>query len=167
MTNKACIPALYSVIWEIELDQCSPVEAAQEALRIQRDPTSIALCYQVFNKFTKETVEVDLWHDMDNVKTVQELTPDEQYKADTRSFNVGESDYAEHDIQPWDVWLEYQLNPWDADAVKRLLRTKAVPHLTAQEARIADYKKIQHICQERIDQICAGDRYYRPKGDPR
>lgn len=43
---------------------------------------------------------------------------------DVRSFNVGSSDYAKHKIQPWDIWIEYHLNPFDADIVKRVLRTK-------------------------------------------
>lgn len=64
-----------------------------------------------------------------------------------RAFNVGESDYAKHIIQPWAIWQEYQLNPWDADIVKRVLRTKR------GESRVKDYQKIIHICQERIRQI--------------
>ena len=78
----------------------------------------------------------------------------------TRSTHVGESNYSEKIIQPWDVWIEYALNPWDADMVKRLCRTKEVPGLTAKQARIQDYEKIQHISQERIDQIGKGDPYY-------
>ena len=64
-----------------------------------------------------------------------------------RSYNVGESDYAKHKIQPWDIWLEYNLNPWDADIIKRVLRTKNT------DSRKLDYEKIIHICQERIRQI--------------
>ena len=41
-----------------------------------------------------------------------------------REMNVGESDYSEHLIQPWAIWLDYDLNPWDADIVKRVLRHK-------------------------------------------
>lgn len=63
-----------------------------------------------------------------------------------RSYNVGSSDYAKHKIQPWSIWLEYNLNPWDADVVKRILRTKG------NERRL-DYEKIIHICKERIRQI--------------
>lgn len=69
---------------------------------------------------------------------------------DVRSYNVGGSDYAKHSIQPWDIWLEYQLNPWDADIVKRVLRTKS------GESRRLDYEKIIHIAQERIRQIDNG-----------
>lgn len=68
-------------------------------------------------------------------------------KDDVRSYNIGESNYAQHKIQPWDIWLEYKLNPWDADIVKRVLRTKN------SDSRKLDYEKIIHICKERIRQI--------------
>ena len=68
-------------------------------------------------------------------------------KENIRSYNVGSSDYAKHNIQPWDIWREYKLNPWDADIVKRVLRTKET------DGRKLDYEKIIHICKERIRQI--------------
>ena len=68
---------------------------------------------------------------------------------DTRNYNVGASDYSQHKIQPWDIWLEYRLNPWDADIIKRVLRAKP------GERRL-DYEKIKHICDERIRQIDEG-----------
>lgn len=77
---------------------------------------------------------------------------------DVRSHNVGKSDYAKHKIQPWDIWLEYGLNPWDADVVKRILRTKQ------GEERKLDYEKIIHICQERIRQIEEVIPDYEPIG---
>lgn len=64
-----------------------------------------------------------------------------------RDYNVGKSDYAKHKIQPWDIWKEYQLNPWDADIVKRVLRNK-----TGEDRRL-DYEKIIHVCKERIRQL--------------
>ena len=64
-----------------------------------------------------------------------------------QSYNVGKSDYAKHAIQPWDIWKEYNLNPWDADIVKRVLRTKE------GEARTLDYEKIIHICKYRIAEL--------------
>ena len=67
--------------------------------------------------------------------------------ADTRSFNVGASDYHNHVIQPWSIWLEYQLNPFDADIIKRVLRKKQ------GENRADEYRKIIHIWQERSRQI--------------
>lgn len=73
--------------------------------------------------------------------------------VDVRSYNIGKSDYAKHKIQPWDIWLEYGLNPWDADIVKRILRTKDEPGMTADESRILDYDKIIHNCNERKRQL--------------
>jgi hypothetical protein len=68
------------------------------------------------------------------------------------SYNVGESNYSTHAIQPWHIWLEYNLNPWDADIVKRVLRDKP------DENRL-DYEKIKHICDERIRQIDEETKY--------
>lgn len=70
---------------------------------------------------------------------------------DVRSHNVGSSDYAQHKIQPWDIWIEYGLNPWEADIVKRTLRTKE------GQSRREDFEKIAHIAQECIRQIDAGE----------
>ena len=67
-----------------------------------------------------------------------------------RDYNIGESNYAEKKIQPWDLWIEYKLNPFDADIVKRILRTKET------DSRKLDYEKIIHICKERIRQIDEG-----------
>ena len=64
-----------------------------------------------------------------------------------QSYNVGKSDYAKHAIQPWDIWKEYNLNPWDADIVKRVLRSKE------GEPRTLDYEKIIHICKYRIAEL--------------
>ena len=67
-------------------------------------------------------------------------------------YNIGESDYSKHIIQPWSIWMDYNLNPWDADIIKRCLRTKAEKGCTLKESRIKDYEKIIHICKERIRQ---------------
>lgn len=70
-----------------------------------------------------------------------------------RSHNVGSSDYSTHSIQPWDIWIEYKLNPFDADIVKRVLRQKNQPGKSPTQSRIEDYEKIIHICQERLRQL--------------
>ena len=84
------------------------------------------------------------------------LLDDDTYKAlirlgvletSVRSYNRGSSDYSRHIIQPWTIWQDYNLNPWDADIVKRILRTKQ------GDSRRLDYEKIIHICKERIRQI--------------
>ena len=72
---------------------------------------------------------------------------------ETRKANIGNSNYAKHLIQPWSIWIDYNLNAWDADIVKRVLRTKSEPGISEKEARIMDYNKIIHICKERIRQL--------------
>ncbi len=78
-----------------------------------------------------------------------------------RDYNVGKSDYAKHTIQPWDIILEYGLNYWDGDIVKRVLRTKE------GESRRLDYEKIIHICQERIRQIDMTEPCYEGEQEDR
>lgn len=70
-----------------------------------------------------------------------------------RDYNVGKSNYAIHVIQPWAIWQDYNLNPWDADIVKRILRTKQEPGMSEVDSRVMDYEKIIHICKERIRQL--------------
>lgn len=67
--------------------------------------------------------------------------------SEERSFNIGASDYSKHIIQPWSIWIDYNLNAFDADIIKRILRTKQT------DSRIMDYEKIIHICKERIRQL--------------
>lgn len=76
------------------------------------------------------------------------IIPDE-----VRRSNVGKSDYSKRVIQPWSIWIDYDLNPWDADIVKRILRTKEESGLSKKESRMMDYEKIIHICQERLRQL--------------
>lgn len=68
-------------------------------------------------------------------------------ETNTRNHNIGKSNYSKQLIQAWTIWLAYNLNPWDADIIKRVLRTKE------DTPRKEDYEKIIHICQERIRQI--------------
>lgn len=67
-----------------------------------------------------------------------------------RGCNAGKSGCPRHRIQPRDIWLEYGLNPWDADIVRRVLRTGE-----GGDRRL-DYEKIIHACRERIRQLEAG-----------
>lgn len=46
-----------------------------------------------------------------------------------------------HKIQPWDIWIEYKLNPFDADIVKRILRVKEEEGMTKEQSRKLDYEK--------------------------
>lgn len=61
----------YRVTWEIDLDAASPYEAAEWALRIQRDRDSIATMFKVswsdetHSLRTDHTAHVDLWRNRD------------------------------------------------------------------------------------------------------
>lgn len=65
----------------------------------------------------------------------------------TRGYNVGSSNYTDYTIQPWSVWLDWNLDPWDADIIKRVCRHKG------GEPKSLDYQKIIHICQEKLRQL--------------
>ena len=70
-----------------------------------------------------------------------------------RQTNIGTSNYSTHFIQPWAIWLDYpELTPFDHDIIKRVLRTKE------NESRVTEYKKIIHICCERLRQL-TGENY--------
>ena len=51
----------YLVTWQIEIEADSAEEAAQEALKIQRDPESIANVFTVSDGETEQVV--DFWTD--------------------------------------------------------------------------------------------------------
>lgn len=79
--------------------------------------------------------------------------------ADIQSYNIGESNYAKHDVQPWDVWLSHpELNAWECDIVKRILRTKGATAAQKKANKVLDLQKIKHICDyliEHQDQLYA------------
>ena len=66
-------------------------------------------------------------------------------------YNVGKSNYAKHKIQPWDVWLDYNLDPFRADLIKRTLRTKEEEGMTLRETKIQDLEKMKHIIDKMLD----------------
>ena len=90
---------------------------------------------------------------MNKEELIKYLTKIGIFPTEERKTNVGVSDYSKHVIQPWSIQIDYNLNPWDADIFKKVLRTKNEPGFTETESRIKDYKKIIHICQERIRQL--------------
>lgn len=87
---------------------------------------------------TTRTIPTELYEQLDRLGMI----PNE-----VRNHNVGDSNYSEHLIQPWAIWIDWNLNPFDADIVKRVLRTKE------SDSRLKDYKKIIHVCEERIRQL--------------
>ena len=95
---------------------------------------------QVANPQVK--IDWSLYQELKKLGIIHEHTDE-----DVRSFNIGNSDYSKHLIQPWTIWQAYNLNAWDADIVKRVLRTKQ------GESRESDYEKIIHDCKERLRQL--------------
>lgn len=132
-------------------------------------------CLEAAKMFSERGLKASVWYDKDEgvykcadqtglwkshnggVWTKIEDAKVEDKVNDVRSYNVGESDYSKHKIQPWDIWIEYKLNPFDADIIKRVLRHKKT------DSRKTDYEKIIHICQERIRQIDNGEDVWEDK----
>lgn len=92
-------------------------------------------------KVEKVTISAELYDKFNKLG----LIPNE-----VRNHNVGQSDYSKKVIQPYSVWIDWNLNPWDADIVKRIARTKE------GEDKVTKYNKIIHIAQECLRQIEAG-----------
>ena len=74
---------------------------------------------------------------------------------EVRNVVEGSSDYNKHRYQIWDIWIKFKINnPFDGDLVKRTLRIKQT------DPRILDYKKMVHICSERIRQFVNGENVF-------
>lgn len=111
------------------------------------------------NKYNLEQI---LSFNKDKIIKLVELGVLQLSKDSSDLYNVGASDYSKHLITPWHIWECYNLNPWDADIIKRVLRTKA------GEDRKLDYEKIIHICKKRIEQLengVQGDKVFPPVDD--
>lgn len=138
------------------------MEGKEEALklineidRIVKSMSSTTVDKSPYDKATEVDSRLSMLYDLIFNNSTPSTSKDNtlqvsQAKEDVRSYNVGQSDYSKHKIQPWDIWLEYNLNPWDADIIKRILRTKET------DSRKLDYEKIIHIAKERIRQLDLG-----------
>lgn len=89
------------------------------------------------------TIPIELYNNL----ILMGILPADEESKQVRDHNVGESNYSTYIIQPYAVWLDWDLNPWDADIVKRICRQKST------ETETVKYNKIIHICQERLRQI--------------
>lgn len=128
-------------IWISLRSKCTPVDPTDIDLAENEDLDNISNIRE-FLDINSETI-----NKLINLGILKKTS------ASCRDYNVGKSNYSKHIIQPWAIWQDYNLNPWDADIVKRILRTKSEEGLTETESRILDYEKIVHICQERIRQL--------------
>lgn len=109
----------------------------------------------VSRTYTNIPVENWFYHDHKMIlkNPLEPETPAETESLSSKDYHVGTSNYSDKSIQPWDIWKEYNLNPWDADLVKRVLRKKEIEGMSETESRIQDYQKIIHICTFRIEQL--------------
>lgn len=115
--------------------------AAEGMLALQYRSSDIDASVSAKPDIQLKFIPSDLYDELDRLGIIP---------CDVRSSNVGKSDYSQHIIQAWTIWLAYNLNPWDADIVKRVLRHKE------GDSRRMDYEKIIHVSQERIRQIDKG-----------
>lgn len=72
-------------------------------------------------------------------------------KPSQKDRHVGSSDYSKNKIQPYHIWAEYELDPFRADLVKRILRTKSEEGKTLRECKLQDLNKMIHIIQTMIE----------------
>jgi hypothetical protein len=68
---------------------------------------------------------------------------DEIDASGVQNRQVGGDHYVRHAIQPWDIWREYNLDPWEASALKYLLRRKG--------KRLEDLEKCRHCLDYLIE----------------
>lgn len=74
---------MMQVTWIIDFEHdLTWVEAAENALRIQRDPNSIATIFTVTDTVTGKSVDVDLWREPDEKAA--------RRTEDQKPFSVGE-----------------------------------------------------------------------------
>lgn len=130
-------------------DRTVSLVAVEEELSLQRKAETagddVIFSVPVVPGIERKSIPADLYDELDRLGIIPN---------DVRSSNVGKSDYSEHTIQSWSIWIDYNLNPWDADIVKRVLRRKE------GESRRMDYEKIIHVSQERIRQIDCEENGY-------
>jgi hypothetical protein len=65
---------------------------------------------------------------------------------------VGGDHYVQHGrMQPWEIWKHYKLNPWEASAVKYILRRKD------PSKRAEDLRKAAHCLEYLAQMVEAGE----------
>ena len=75
-----------------------------------------------------------------NVKPT-DYRPSSSQKIESVSYQVGGNHYVKRKIQPWEIWKAYEMNPWEANALKYLLRYKD------KGKPLEDLKKFKHYIE--------------------
>ena len=73
---------------------------------------------------------------------VEEMQPHQEELSADRHKQIGGNHYAKHTIQPWDIIREYELDFFEGNALKYLLRQKG--------SRLEDLRKAAHYLEECI-----------------
>ena len=81
-----------------------------------------------------------------NVKPT-DYRPSSSQKIDSVSYQVGGNHYVKRKIQPWEIWKAYEMNPWEANALKYLLRYKD------KGKPLEDLKKCRHYIEFLINTL--------------
>jgi hypothetical protein len=76
-------------------------------------------------------------------ETIYPVEPDQKKNYDARSYQVGGDHYSEHEIQVWDIVVEYELSYIEGSALKYLLRRKS--------DRAEDLAKAKHCIEKLIE----------------
>lgn len=90
----------------------------------------------------------------DYFKRLQEIP---NVKQEVTDVQVGGNHYRRTDIQPWDIFLSYGLDPWTANVVKYILR---FPYKNGEE----DLAKAKHYIEYLINNYKdIHEKYYEKK----
>ena len=81
-----------------------------------------------------------------NVKPT-DYRPSSSQKIESVSYQVGGNHYVKRKIQPWEIWKAYEMNPWEANALKYLLRYKD------KGKPLEDLKKCRHYIEFLINTL--------------
>ena len=91
----------------------------------------------------------------DYFKQLHERFPDEKFDT-TSDVQVGGTHYRRNALQPWDIFIEWGLDPWAANVVKYILR---FPYKNHKE----DLEKARHYINYLINNIDAIEAKYYHK----
>jgi hypothetical protein len=174
MINDFLLDILYSAVSDINISRFPVGAVTSNDGSIIKTICNSTASYSYFNGIKKvsiyEAMPELISDGMRYNKELDKLVPDvisasdeycsgikidlkEDLITNHRAYNIGSSNYASLKIQPWDIWKDWKLDPWDADIIKRISRTKEIPGKSFEEARIEDYEKIKHVCDEKIYQL--------------
>lgn len=83
----------------------------------------------------------------------EKATDEHQPPQTIKSHNIGESDYSEHRIQVWDIVDEYNLDFYEGNILKYLLRRKGKDSDHRNTNRFMDLQKLIHYAQRKMERL--------------